>query len=212
MRWPSRCAPSRSIRRSSIPPPRRRSGCRRSSPSTRRRTSSTPSSATRARRRTRPPAEADPRLLEAARQAREDEGAVTHLRVITAVSIATTSLTGLAEPCTEPSTCRCPDSSTCRVRIRTGSGKSPEEYGAWLSRRDERTIEREGAGHDRGDLRRTGRGGGRRDRAARRLLVGAPRAVSRKRDPVRSRDEVITGFGRGSARGSRRCCGISSRT
>jgi putrescine aminotransferase len=110
------------------------------------------------------------------------------------VGIATTSLTGLPS-CTDPFDLPLPGFLYVPGPHSYGSGKSPEEYGAWCLAETERTIEREGA-HTIGALFAEpvqGAGG---------VIVppngylAALRELCRRNEILFVADEVISGFGR----------------
>ena len=110
------------------------------------------------------------------------------------VGIATTSLTGLAT-CTEPFDLPLPGFLYVPGPYSYGSGKSPEEYGAWCLAETERTIEREGAGTIAAIFVEPVQGAGG-------VIVppagylSALRELCRRNEILFVADEVITGFGR----------------
>ena len=111
------------------------------------------------------------------------------------VGIATTSLTGLPT-CTEPFDLPLPGFLHVPGPYSYGSGKSPEEYGAWCLAETERPIAREGARHDRARCSSS------RCRAPAAWSCRPPatcaalRELCRRHEILFVADEVITGFGR----------------
>jgi putrescine aminotransferase len=110
------------------------------------------------------------------------------------VTLATTSLTGLPS-CTEPFDLPLPGFLHVPGPYSYGSGKSPEEYGAWCLAETEKTIEREGANTIGAMFVEPVQGAGG-------VVVPPPGYLSALRELCRRNeilfvaDEVITGFGR----------------
>lgn len=110
------------------------------------------------------------------------------------VGIATTSLTGLPS-CTDPFDLPLPGFLHVPGPLAYGSGKSPEEYGAWCLAETERTIEREGAHTIAALFAEPVQGAGG-------VIVPPPgylaalRELCRRHEILFVADEVITGFGR----------------
>jgi putrescine aminotransferase len=110
------------------------------------------------------------------------------------VGLATTSLTGLPS-CTDPFDLPLPGFLHVPGPNSYGSGKSPEEYGAWCLAETERTIAREGAGTIAAMFVEPVQGAGG-------VIVPPPGYLAALRDLCRRHeilfvaDEVITGFGR----------------
>jgi putrescine aminotransferase len=110
------------------------------------------------------------------------------------VTLATTSLTGLPS-CTEPFDLPLPGFLHVPGPYSYGSGKSPEEYGAWCLAETERTIEREGAGTIAAMFVEPVQGAGG-------VIVpptgylSALRELCRRHEILFVADEVISGFGR----------------
>jgi putrescine aminotransferase len=110
------------------------------------------------------------------------------------VTLATTSLTGLAS-CTEPFDLPLPGFVSVPGPHAYGSGKSPEEYGAWCLEETARTIAREGAHTIAALFAEPVQGAGG-------VIVppaghlAALRQLCRRHEILFVADEVITGFGR----------------
>ena len=110
------------------------------------------------------------------------------------VGIATTSLTGLPS-CTDPFDLPLPGFLHVPGPYSYGSGKSPEEYGAWCLAETEKTIEREGAHTIAAMFFEPVQGAGG-------VIVPPPgyltalRELCRRHEILFVADEVITGFGR----------------
>jgi len=110
------------------------------------------------------------------------------------VGIATTSLTGLPS-CLDPFDLPLPGFLHVPGPLAYGTGKSPEEYGAWCLEETERTIAREGAGTIAALFAEPVQGAGG-------VIVPPPghltalRELCRRHEILFVADEVITGFGR----------------
>jgi putrescine aminotransferase len=110
------------------------------------------------------------------------------------VTLATASLTGLPS-CSEPFDLPLPGFLHVPGPNAYGSGKSPEEYGAWCLAETERTIDREGAHTIAALFAEPVQGAGG-------VIVPPPgylaalRELCRRREILFVADEVITGFGR----------------
>jgi putrescine aminotransferase len=110
------------------------------------------------------------------------------------VGIATTSLTGLPS-CLDPFDLPLPGFLHVPGPLAYGTGKSPEEYGAWCLEETERTIAREGAGTIAALFAEPVQGAGG-------VVVPPPghltalRELCRRHEILFVADEVITGFGR----------------
>ncbi len=110
------------------------------------------------------------------------------------VGLATTSLTGLPS-CLDPFDLPLPGFLHVPGPLAYGTGKSPEEYGAWCLEETERTIAREGAGTIAALFAEPVQGAGG-------VIVPPPghlaalRELCRRHEILFVADEVITGFGR----------------
>jgi putrescine aminotransferase len=110
------------------------------------------------------------------------------------VTLATTSLTGLPS-CTEPFDLPLPGFLHVPGPNAYGTGRSPEEHGAWCLAETERTIEREGAHTVAACFVEPVQGAGG-------VIVPPPgylaalRELCRRHEILFVADEVITGFGR----------------
>jgi putrescine aminotransferase len=110
------------------------------------------------------------------------------------VTLATTSLTGLPS-CTEPFDLPLPGFVQVPGPNSYGSGKSPEEYGAWCLAETERTIAREGAHTIAAFFAEPVQGAGGVIVPPEGHLAGL-RELCRRHEILFVADEVITGFGR----------------
>ncbi len=139
-------------------------------------------------------AEADPCLLEAARPAREDEGAVAHLRV-SRRRHRDDQPHRTRDAARIPSTCRCPASCTCRAPTRTAAARATRNTAPGVSPRPRRRSSARARHTIAAFFAEPVQGAGG-------VIVppdghlAALRDLCRRHEILFVADEVITGFGR----------------